>query len=236
TGQPQTGIINDSVGERLTCVTPIGGASGSVIYLLETGIPVAGIRAYTNAYLRNYLLVTLLFTVAIGAILTLVFRKILTPIGEIKAGLEAFSQGNRSVRLTDNASDEFSDITRVFNKMANDIDAQIFSLKQAGETYFRFIPQQMLQLLGKENLGDVELGSSMERDCSVLCVSLGLRRDNLNGGEEQTLTNRFFNIINLACDQNGAILMSDSASLRRLRVLCPKGANSAVDLALSAIS
>ncbi|MEG1932952.1 MAG: hypothetical protein RR075_07555, partial [Pygmaiobacter sp.] len=147
-----------------------------------------------------------------------------------------FSRGKRSVRLTDNATDEFSDIIRVFNKMANDIDAQIFTLKQASETYFRFIPQQMLQMLGKENLGDVELGGSMEQDCSVLCISLGLRCDNLTRDEQQTLTNRFFNIVNLSCDQNGGTLMADSISLRRLRVLCPNGANSAVDLALSALS
>ncbi|MEG1971950.1 MAG: HAMP domain-containing protein, partial [Oscillospiraceae bacterium] len=236
TGQPQTGIINDGVGKRIACVTPIGGVSGSVIYLLETGIPVANMSTYTNSYLRNYVLMALLFTLAVALILIIVFRRILNPIGEIKSGLEEFSCGNRGVRLTDNASDEFSDIIRVFNKMANDIDEQIFSLKQASETYFRFIPQQMLQLLGKENLGDVELGSSMERDCSVLCISLGLHCDNLSGNEEQTLTNRFFNIINLACDQNGATLMSDSVSLRRLRVLCPNGCNSAVDLALSAIS
>ncbi|MEG1569526.1 MAG: hypothetical protein RR349_08230, partial [Oscillospiraceae bacterium] len=100
----------------------------------------------------------------------------------------------------------------------NDIDAQLFSLKQASDTYFRFIPQQMLQMLGKENLGDVELGGGMEQDCSVLCISLRLRCDNLTHDEQQTLTNRFFNIVNLCCDQNAATLMPDSVSLRRLRV------------------
>ncbi|MEG1849625.1 MAG: HAMP domain-containing protein, partial [Oscillospiraceae bacterium] len=236
TGQAQTGVLNDASGKRLVCITPIGGDSGAVVYLLETGIPIAGMTEYTNAYLRSYLVVALLFVVGIALILALVFRRILHPIGEIQSGLEEFSRGKRSVRLTDNATDEFSDIIRVFNKMANDIDAQIFSLKQASETYFRFIPQQMLQMLGKENLGDVELGGSMEQDCSVLCISLGLRCDNLTRDEQQTLTNRFFNIVNLSCDQNGATLMPDSVSLRRLRVLCPNGANSAVDLALSALS
>ncbi|MEG0763852.1 MAG: hypothetical protein RR424_08520, partial [Oscillospiraceae bacterium] len=236
TGHTQTGVINDAQGERLVCITPIGGVSGSVVYLLETGIPISDMNEYTNSYLRNYIIVALAFVTVIAIVITLVFRRILSPIGEIKVGLEEFSRGNRTIRLMDNASDELSDIIRVFNKMANDIDAQIFSLRQASETYFRFIPQQMLQLLGKDNLGDIELGSSMERNCSMLCISLLLRGDNLTREEEQNLTNRFFNIINQACDQNKATLLPDGVGLRKLRVLCTGGAESAVNLSLSAIS
>ncbi|MEG1125362.1 MAG: HAMP domain-containing protein [Oscillospiraceae bacterium] len=236
TGHTQTGIINDAEGERIACITPIGGVSGSVVYLLETGIPIADMREYTNSYLRNYIIVALAFVTVIAVVITLVFRRILAPIGAIKIGLEEFSRGNRTVRLMDNASDELSDIIRVFNKMANDIDAQIFSLRQASETYFRFIPQQMLQLLGKDNLGDIELGSSMERDCSMLCISLLLKGNNLTREEEQSLTNRFFNIINKACDQNKATLLPDGVGLRKLRVLCNGGAESAVNLSLYAMS
>ncbi|GKH50556.1 hypothetical protein CE91St46_16670 [Eubacteriales bacterium] len=236
TGRSQTGTINDAAGRRLACVTPIGGEQGDVVYLLETGILSANMQQYTGAYLRSYLIVSLAFLLSIGGILTVVFLRIVRPIGEIKSGLEEFAQGNRKIRLSDDATDEFSDIIRVFNKMANDIDAQIYSLQQANDTYFRFIPQKMLLLLGKENLGEIELGNHREQDCCVLCASLALHSESLTQLQEQELINRFFNIVNLACDQNGGVLITDSASLRRLRILCPDGSETAIRLALSALS
>lgn len=236
TGQAKTGTLRDARGERIVCVTPIGGVSGGTVYLLETGIPAANLRQYTDSYLRRYVLVSISFLLVIGVVLAGVFVRILSPIGEIREGLEQFSRGNRSVRLTNTASDEFSDIVRVFNKMANDIDEQIYSLRQASEIYFRFIPQKMLQLLGKENLGDIELGSCMQRDCHLLFASLSLRSAELAPQQEQDLTNRFFNIVNQAAERFGGMLISNSVNLRRLCVICPEGGDTAVNAALSALS
>lgn len=235
-GSAQIGFLDDANGPRIACVTPIGGASGDTVYLLETGILMDNMDSYTDVYLRNFVLVSLIFLVGIGLALGLVFTRILRPIGEIKLGLEEFSKGNRGIRLEDNASDEFSDIIRVFNKMANDIDAQIYSLRQASETYFRFIPPRMLTMLGKENLGDVELGSSKEQVCRVLNVSLKLHSGNLTQVQQQELLNQLFGIVNTSAEEKGATVMTDSVSLRRLRVLCPEEANLSVDLALTILS
>ncbi len=234
TGKQQTGVVNDAFGRRIVCITPIGGVSGGTVYLLETGILAANLDDYTDTYLRNYVIVAASFIIAIGLILTLVFTRILRPIGEIKNGLTQFSKGNRTILLENNATDEFSDIIRMFNKMATDIEAQIYSLRQANDTYFRFIPPKMLQLLGKENLGEIELGSSVDRECHIICAGMEFNRAGMRPSQEQELTGSFFSAINLAADRFGATLVADSMNLRRVRVICANG-NTAVDIALAAL-
>lgn len=236
TGRAQSGVLDDENGRRLVSVTPVGGTSGTAVYLLEAGILTSNLDAYTASYLRTYVVVSLLFLAAIGALLTFLFRRVLTPIRQIRAGLEAFAQGNRTVRLETAVTDEFSGIVRVFNKMAGDIDAQLYSLRRQSETYFRFIPQRMLQLLGKDNLGEVELGSGSGRECPVLCADLEFSADGLSPEREQELTNRFFNLLNRAADRCGATLMTDSVNLHRLRVICPGGAADAVEIALAVLT
>lgn len=236
TGSPQSGVLSDADGRRLVSVTPVGGTSGKTVYLLETGILMSNLKLYTGSYLRAYILVSLLFLGVIGALLSALFMRVLSPIRQIRAGLEAFAQGDRSVRLETEVSDEFSGIVRVFNKMAGDIDAQIYSLERQSETYFRFIPQRMLRLLGKDNLGDVELGSGSGLECPVLLAGMEMNTADLAPEQEQALTNRFFNIINKVSGTFEATLMTDSVNLRHLRVVCPGGAADAVEIALGVLS
>ena len=118
TGAAQTGVLRDKNGERLVCVTPVGGMSGSTVYLLETGILMDNVRAYTRAYLLWFCALGVVFLAAVSAVLAVVFRRVLRPLSQIRAGLEQFAQGDRTVRLEDADSDEFSGIVRVFNKMA----------------------------------------------------------------------------------------------------------------------
>ncbi|HQQ89249.1 MAG TPA: hypothetical protein PLU82_03375, partial [Oscillospiraceae bacterium] len=155
---------------------------------------------------------------------------------QVKEGLEEFAKGNRSFRLQTSSADELSDIIRVFNMMANDIDAQLFNLQKLSDTYYKFIPQRIFNLLGKDNLSDVELGNSVEQEFDVLTVSLNLDGSAYTSAQTQELTNRFFNIVNETCDENGGVLMTDNANLRRLRIICPAGPENAVVTALSALA
>ncbi|WP_367924465.1 hypothetical protein [uncultured Ruthenibacterium sp.] len=235
TGTAQTGVLRDKNGERLVCVTPVGGVSGSTVYLLETGILMDNVRVYTRGYLWSFCLVGAVFLAVVSGVLALAFRRVLRPLNQIQQGLELFAQGDRTVRLDDADSEEFSGIVRVFNKMAGDIDVQIYNLRQTSATYFRFIPQKVFQLLGKENLGDLDLASGQYASYHILSVDLRLL-SRLTQDQVKERTDRFFAIVDNLCEEHGAILLTDSVNLRRLQVICPAGGDSAVDIALSALS
>ncbi len=236
TGQAQTGIISDANGQRLTCVTPVGALDSTTVYLLETGVSVANVTRYTSAYLANFALIAGAFILIVGVLMVMLIVNVLQPLHQMKDGLEAFAKGDRTVRLNTETGDEFSDISRVFNKLVGDIDMQLFDLKRISEVYYRFIPQQMLRLLDAHRLGNITLGSSVEGEYVILLAQLHV------GGIQTTdsmseLTSTFFNILQEVCaTSETATLVSDSANLRRICVLCPAGSEDAVNIALAAIA
>ncbi|MDR2908800.1 MAG: HAMP domain-containing protein [Oscillospiraceae bacterium] len=237
TGKQQTGVIADRLGERMVSITPVGSSSGNTVFLLETGIFFEEINRQTGGYLRSYLLISALCILSACALLLTSFFRILSPLRGIIEGLEQFARGNRTVRLgiESHTNDELADIARVFNKMARDIDTQIYNLKAMGETYYRFVPRQIFKLLNKDNLADVCLGNAVEGKYYVLVANLYPRQCYTDFESASERLNRFFAIVHQAAGENGATLLSDSAGLRDLRLICPDG-DAATRAAMEAIA
>lgn len=233
-GKVKTGVIEDMNGKRIVAVTPIGGVSGDTVYLLETGILQANMQRYTTPFALSYIAISVFFIIGITTILTFVFLRVLKPLKGIRVGMEDFATGNRAVRLENTTKDELSDIIRVFNKLSNDIDTQIFNLKQVGETYYRFIPQNSYTLLGKNSIAELKLGSYIQKQYQLAAFSLAINSEHFSLLQEQDLINRFFNIVNAAAVKYAGILIADSANLCRFNIVCPD--NHAVDIALSVLT
>ncbi len=236
TGSSQTGIIEDENGRRITSVTPIGGSSGDVVYLMETGIDIVHMNRYNQTFIGQYLIISMAFILLISTLLIFGFRRVLKPLEEIKNGLEEFSTGNRKIRLETETDDEFSDITKVFNKMANDIDTQLYSLKNLSATYYRFVPQRVFKLLGKERLGDIKLGDYTQGRYNVLYIKLRLNSDTLTPMEDKIISDRFFNIVNESCINYKGTMLVDRINLHDLKIICSEDQDSGVAMALAALA
>ena len=235
TGEAVTGMIHDQYGERFVCVTPIGGLSGQTIYLLETGVYTANIDAYTATYIKDFAIMSLAFLVIVAVVLMILFYRILFPIGEIKREMQKFADGDRSVRIRSTSEDELIGITQVFNKMADDIDVQILNLERVSETYYRFVPPSIIELLGKDNLGSLTLGSNVQGEYAVLNARLSLQ-ETLPIEQNEALMNRFFNTVNRFTQQNGIISIVDDANLQSIIMICQQGAEAAITAALTILA
>lgn len=235
-GKPVTGKIDDANGERIVCVTPIGGASGNVVFLFESGVYIGNMNDYVATYIRTFILIAAIFLIIICAILIAGFVNIMKPLHSIKDGLEEFSKGNLNERLKITTNDELSDICRVFNKMTGDIQTQMVNLKNISETYYRFIPQRIFEILDKKSFSELNLDSTVEKNLCILDFSLTLKDEKLDLKTSKELINSYFNIINKIAEEGNATLISDRANLRSLKVICPDGADSAMNIGISALA
>lgn len=235
TGEAVTGMLKDKYGERFVCITPIGGLSGQTIYLLETGVYTANIDDYTATYIKDFVIMSAAFLIIVGVVLLFLFYRILFPIGEIKREMQKFADGDRSVRIRSTSEDELTGITQVFNKMADDIDVQILNLERISETYYRFVPPSIMELLGKDNLGSVTLGSNVQGDYAVLNARLVLQ-ERLSVEQNEAMMNRFFNTVNRFTQQNGMIAIVDDANLQSMMMICQKGVEAAAATALAILA
>ena len=235
TGEAVTGTIQDRYGERFVCITPIGGLSGQTIYLLETGVYTANIDAYTASYIQDFVVMSASFLIIVAVVLIILFYRILFPIGEIKREMQKFADGDRTVRIRNTSEDELTGITQVFNKMADDIDVQILNLQRMSETYYRFVPPSILELLGKDNLGSVTLGSNVKGNYAILNARLVLQ-NTLNVEQNEAMMNRFFNTVNRFAQQKGIISIVDDANLQSIIMICRQGTDAAVTTALNILA
>lgn len=235
TGESVTGTIRDRYGERFVCITPIGGLSGQTIYLLETGVYTANIDAYTASYVKDFAVMSIAFLIIVAVVLMILFYRILFPIGELKREMQKFADGDRSIRIRSTSEDELTGITQVFNKMADDIDVQILNLERLSATYYRFVPPSIIELLGKDNLGALQLGSHVKGDYAVLNVRIDVQ-DGMSLERTETLINRFFTTVNRFAKQNNIISIIDDANLQSIIMICEQGVDAAITTALSILA
>ena len=235
TGEAVTGTIHDQQGERMVCVTPVGGLSGETVYLLETGVYTSNIDAYTATYVKDFVTVCATFLIIVMVVLMVLFYQILFPIGEIKRQMQLFADGDRSIRIQSASEDELTGITQVFNKMADDIDVQILNLERLSATYYRFVPPSIIGLLGKNNLAALTLGSNVKGNFAVLNVRM-YPEESLPLDQTEALMNRFFNTVNRFAQQSDMIPIVDDANLQSIMLVCQNGVDSAVVTALTILA
>ena len=235
TGQEVTGTIHDAYGERLVCITPIGGLSGQTVYLMETGLYTANIRQYEQSYIGDFAIICGAFMIILLVVLGILFYRILSPVGEMKQRMQQFAEGDHSIRLVTASEDEITGIARVFNKMADDMDVQIHNLEKMGATYYRFIPISIISLLGQDNLAELTTQSQIEGDYAILHVSLKLPPD-VSLEEMERMTGSFFNTVHYFARQNDAVPIADHADLRSMHLICKQGVDSAVVTALTILA
>jgi len=76
-----------------------------------------------------------------------------------------------SVEL-DGLGDEVADLGASVNDMAGYIRSYIQEITDLSEAYYRFVPQQFLNLLGKENITKVQLGDQVRQDMSIFSLNI----------------------------------------------------------------
>jgi len=236
TGEAVTSTLTDRMGERIVSVTPVGGTAGRSVYLYETGIFTARMDEYQSYYIRNFIWICAAFLLVLIVLLTAMFMKILQPLSEIRQGMELFAGGDRDIRIEPETKDELAKISRVFNKMADDIDLQIVNLKNMSDIYYRFMPMSMIRLLKQDNLGNLVPGSCIKGNYAVLSVQLQNNTKNQTLQDKASEMNRFFKMVSTEAKKQNVLPVADSANLSSMMLICQEGVVSAMQTALAVLA
>lgn len=81
------------------------------------------------------------------------------------------------------SNDEIGELAEGYNDMAGRIESYISNISRMNEAYFRFVPRQFLDILGKESITDIQLGDQVQKEMSVLFTDI---RDFTALSEEMT--------------------------------------------------
>jgi class 3 adenylate cyclase len=93
---------------------------------------------------------------------------IVKPVNELVNSMRRTGEGMLDNYTIVRTNDEIGVMSEGYNLMTSRLRDYIFRISQMNEAYSRFVPNQFLEFLGKENFVDIQLGDQVQKEMSVL--------------------------------------------------------------------
>jgi len=110
------------------------------------------------------------------------------PVRELLASMKRTGEGEMNSYALVRTNDELGELSEGYNDMTRRLGEYIGSINRLNESYFRFVPRQFLDMLGKESITDIQLGDQVQKEMSVLFTDI---RDFTGLSEAMTLQENF---------------------------------------------
>jgi len=92
---------------------------------------------------------------------------IVQPVKELLYNIYKTGEGDANFSIV-RTNDEIGELTEGFNDMAQRIKDHIDNINALSISYFRFVPKQFIEFLGKKRIVDIQLGDQVQREMSVM--------------------------------------------------------------------
>lgn len=90
------------------------------------------------------------------------------PVNELVRNMQLTSEGMLDNFTIVRTNDEIGVMSEGYNMMTSRLREYIFRISQMNEAYSRFVPNQFLEFLGKENFVDIQLGDQVQKEMTVM--------------------------------------------------------------------
>lgn len=124
-----------------------------------------------NAYMMllgigTSILVSLVYIFAFVRWTTL---NIVSPVKELLYNIHKTGEGEGDANFSIvRTNDEIGELSEGFNMMAQRIKDHIDDINALSISYFRFVPKQFIEFLGKEQITEIRLGDQVQREMTVM--------------------------------------------------------------------
>ncbi|MDR1240951.1 MAG: HAMP domain-containing protein [Oscillospiraceae bacterium] len=98
----------------------------------------------------------------------------LKSLRKLGRGIDAMINGKWKTRISVKSKDEFSDIASSFNEMSGRIENYAKNLISLNKEYLRFVPKELLSLMGKEKITQANINDSKTEHMSILYITFNI--------------------------------------------------------------
>lgn len=110
------------------------------------------------------------------------------PVNDLLQKMEQTGRDAQAHYALVKTNDEIGALTEGYNDMSRKINTYISNIQRLNEAYYRFVPRQFLDLLGRKDITEVSLGDQVAREMSVMFTDI---RDFTTLSENMTLQENF---------------------------------------------
>lgn len=93
---------------------------------------------------------------------------IVSPVNELVESMRKTGEGMLDNYTIVRTNDEIGVMSEGYNTMTTQLREYIFRISQMNEAYSRFVPNQFLEFLGKDNFVDIQLGDQVQKEMTVM--------------------------------------------------------------------
>ena len=163
---------SDENGSWMFAMAPIFGTDGNIIGIYETGVDRSGFNQERTILFKGIAKNIGYITLGIIGIFLFITYFQLLSIRKLRSSVAEIAQGNWEVAVAVDSGDEVADLGASVNDMAAHIRNYIQEIMDLSEAYYRFVPQQFLNLLGKKSIINVQLGDQVRQDMSIFSLNI----------------------------------------------------------------
>jgi two-component system phosphate regulon sensor histidine kinase PhoR len=122
-----------TLGEPMLYVAVRAEEAGQVLGFVRTALSMASVRRQVAGVQRLVWIVAMLVSVSVAALTYWVVTRIIRPVTALTKVAEAIGKGDYQQRITLPHRDELSQLAEAFNRMSQQLDAQVAELRTSGE-------------------------------------------------------------------------------------------------------
>ena len=93
---------------------------------------------------------------------------IVFPVRELLENMQRTGHGQFGLVNPVRTNDEIGQLTEGFNNMSRELDTYITHISEQNQAYYRFVPRQLTDFIGKKDFKDIVLGDQIQKEMTVL--------------------------------------------------------------------
>ncbi|MCR8643265.1 adenylate/guanylate cyclase domain-containing protein [Paenibacillus sp. N1-5-1-14] len=171
-GEIVVGEWEDAKGQWMFAMGPLYNAKGEIIGIYETGKDMIGVKRSSMNLLVGIFKIFEWIAIALFVVITFMTVYILSSIRKLRRNVNLIASGEWDVKVDIQTRDEVEELGDRFNMMANSIKQYIHEMTKLSNSYFRFVPQQFLNVLGTTNMMQIILGEQQNRSMTIMVCNM----------------------------------------------------------------
>ncbi len=172
TGEMQRYEYTDADGTYLEAAAPVRNGKGETVAVLYVGSSKDDLVLLQQSFRSEVTRDTAAAAVVLSAVIAAVSVFLLLSIRRLQRAVGRMQGGAYETRVAIRRRDEIGDLGQSFNVLGDSLQGSFRQITTMRDAYARYVPREFLQLLGKKEIHEVEIGNQVEVSMAVLFADI----------------------------------------------------------------
>ncbi|OGM05095.1 MAG: hypothetical protein A2008_13555 [Candidatus Wallbacteria bacterium GWC2_49_35] len=196
----------DTAGRYRTAAAPVRNAAGEIVGVFEIGSDYYNLVEIKNIFLYNLSCGVAIALVVYFSLLAVLSYFLLVAIRVLRNMVNKITSGDLDINVALERADELGELGEGINYMTRSLRDYIKHVMELNAAYFRFVPKNFVDLLGKESVLSVAPGDNVSRNMAVLFSDIR----SFTSLSEKMTPQENFNFINSYLKRMGPVIRENS--------------------------